>query len=198
MKKIAITGGLSSGKTTVCQFLAELSAYIVSADEIVHNLLSSDSNVQKQIVDLLGTDVLIQGQLNREAIAKKVFSREAQLKSLENILHPLVFHTIESRYQAVKNDSEYTFFVAEVPLLYETKNVEWFDAVVVVLAEEKLCEKRFCERKEGTAAPFAERILRQIPPSQKAARADFVLQNNGDKVLLKNQVIKLATQLHLT
>lgn len=193
MKKVAITGGLSSGKSTVCRFLKDLGAYVVSADEIAHRLLSFDPRVKEKVVNLLGTDVLTHDQLNRQAIAKKVFSQPTQLESLENILHPLLFHEIESEYQAIKNAPNYNLFVAEIPLLYETKNEALFDAVVSVLAKEDLCQKRFnnLREKEG----FAARMLRQIPPEEKAKKADFVVLNNGHLEDLQEEVKKLAEQL---
>lgn len=193
MKKIAITGSLSSGKSTVCQFLTELGAYVISADEIVHNLLSSDSNIRQKVVDLLGSDVLVNNQLNREAIAEKVFSQPTMLQSLESILHPLVLREIELKYQAVKNNPKYNFFVAEIPLLYETKNEALFDVVVVVLAKESLCKKRFIEEKKQDNAKFSERMLRQMPQQEKAAKAHFVLLNNGTLAELKNEVVKFAS-----
>jgi len=198
LKKIAVTGGLSSGKSTVCQFLTELGAYVVSADEIVHNLLSSDPNVYQKVVDLLGSDVLVNNQLNREAIAEKVFSQPKMLHSLESILHPLVLLEIELKYQTVKNDPRYNLFVAEIPLLYETQKETLFDAVIVVLAEETLCKKRFLKKKRKDPAKFTQRILRQMPLQEKAAKAHFVLLNNGNLANLKNEVLKLASKLHST
>ncbi len=198
MKKTAITGGLSSGKSTVCQFLKELGAYVVSADEIVHNLLSSDQNVYQKVVDLLGSDVLVNNQLNREAIAQKVFSQPKMLQSLESILHPLVFLEIELKYQSIKNDPRYNLFVAEVPLLYETNNEILFDSVVVVLAKEELCKKRFYKEEKQDNAKFTQRMLRQMPLQEKAKKANFTLLNNGNLANLKNEVVKLASKLHST
>lgn len=198
MKKIAITGGLSSGKSTVCQFLKELGAYVVSADEIVHHLLSSDQNVYQKVVDLLGSDVLVNNQLNREAIAEKVFSQPKMLQSLESILHPLVFLEIELKYQSIKNDPRYNLFVVEVPLLYETNNEILFDSVVVVLAKEEECKKRFTKKEKQESAKFTQRMLRQMPSQEKAKKANFILLNNGNLANLKNEVVKLASKLHST
>jgi dephospho-CoA kinase len=125
----------------VCQFLTELGAYVVSADEIVHHLLESDAEIKKKVVHALGEDILVQGQLNREAIAQKVFSTPIQLHFLEQLLHPKVQHEIQTKYEAVKNNPKYTFFVAEVPLLYETAMESLFDFVIVVIAKEDFLQK---------------------------------------------------------
>ena len=191
MKKVAITGGLSSGKSTVCRLFKELGAYVVSADEIVHHLLTSDPKIQEKVVDLLGPDILEQGKLSKKAIAKKVFSHLKQLKSLEHLLHPPVLHEIQRQYQAVKNNSKYSLFIAEVPLLYESQSESLFDVVVVTLAKENLCKKR--SKLEETA--FADRILRQMPPEEKAAKADFILLNNESVEDLKIKVTNLTNKL---
>lgn len=195
MKKVAITGCVSSGKSTVCRFLKELGAYVVSADEIVHNLLVSDSDIRQQIIDLLGTDVLLNNQLNKEAIAAKVFLDKSALHSLESILHPVVFQIIESKYQEVKDHPNYNLFIAEIPLLYETKNESRFDVIIVVSADEEVCKKRFVERKSQDALMFARRMKRQMPLQEKMVKANFVLVNNGDLLELKKEVKKIFNQL---
>jgi dephospho-CoA kinase len=185
-----VTGGLSSGKSTVCRFLTELGAYFVSADEIVHSLLSTNEEVQRKVARLLGPEVMVQGQLNRQEISKKAFSEPKTLKSLELILHPLVFHEMELRYQTVKNNPSYKLFVAEVPLLYETKMEHLFDFVITVLASEDRCKKRFSDKSY-----FEERNSLQMPSQDKANRADFVLMNNSSLEDLKNEVAKIAVKL---
>ncbi len=195
MKKIAITGGLSSGKSTVCRLLADRGAYVVDTDKIVHTLLSSDSQIRKQVIDLLGTDILVNGEINRKVIADKVFSDPKTLKSLELLLHPTVFHEMELQYQRVKDDPKYCLFVAEVPLLYETESSKLFDFIVVVLAERDLCYKRFTEHRKDSKESFDQRMQRQMNPSQKAAKADFVLINNDSIENLENHVINLLTKL---
>jgi dephospho-CoA kinase len=142
LKKVAITGGISSGKSTACRIFKEFGAFVVSADEIAHQLLASDPKIQEEIVNLLGSDVLIQGKLDRQTIAEKVFSQLKKLNALEHLLHPRILHEIQRQYQAIKSNPKYSLFVAEVPLLYETQSESLFDFVVVILAKEDLCKKR--------------------------------------------------------
>ena len=195
MKKVAVTGGIASGKSTVCRFLTEVGAYVVSADEIVHHLLSSDLSVCQKVVSLLGPSVLVQGQLDRKAIAKKVFSHKETRKSLESILHPLVFYELALRYNTVKDDPRYSLFVVEIPLLYETNNEGLFDCVVAVVADQKTCQERFVHAHKQTAEDFFYRSCAQIAPEEKAKKAHFVLYNNGSIEELQLAVIKLAKTL---
>ena len=195
MRKIAVTGGVSTGKSTVCRLLADRGAYVVSADKIVHTLLSSDPQIRKQVINLLGTGILVDGQINRRAIADKVFSDPETLKSLELLLHPAVFHEMENQYQHVKDDPKYSLFVAEVPLLYETESSKLFDCIVVVLSERHLCLNRFTKDHKGSAESFEQRMQRQLTPAQKAAKANFVLINNDSIEDLRNQVTNLLTKI---
>ncbi|HSX12427.1 MAG TPA: dephospho-CoA kinase, partial [Rhabdochlamydiaceae bacterium] len=87
LRKLAVTGGLSSGKTTVCKILESLGAYYISADQIVHRLLSPDTKIGKKIIDLLGPKILNGDQFDRAKIAKIVFSQKDTLNALEKILH---------------------------------------------------------------------------------------------------------------
>ena len=82
IKKVAVTGGLAAGKTTVCQLFKELGACVVSADEIVHQLLSPGTAVGQQVVSLLGSDIISDQGLDRKKIAAKVFSQPDLLLSL--------------------------------------------------------------------------------------------------------------------
>src|SRR6478672_5591088 len=94
-KKIAVTGGLSSGKSTVCQFFREFGAYVTNADEIVHRLLTPEKSVGQQVINLFSEDILTNGQIDRSKIAEKAFSNPKLLQALEDLVHPIVQHEIE-------------------------------------------------------------------------------------------------------
>lgn len=195
MKKVAITGGLSSGKSTVCKIFQDLGAYTVSSDEIVHNILSSNRTLQTQIIDLLGSDILTNNLLDREKIAKKVFSDSEKLQALESLIHPAVFHEIQSQYDSIKTDKRYELFVAEVPLLYETSSQGLFDIIVTVLSDENQSKERFKTMKNKSEAEFNHRMMRQLSPKEKAARADYIILNDGSIEELQSQVTQLLSKL---
>ncbi len=195
LKKIAVTGGLAAGKTTVCQLFRELGAYIVSADEIVHQMLSPDTVVGQQVVRLLGSDILSGHEINRKKIAAKVFTHPDLLHALEQIIHPAVFDEIERRYQEILKENRYPLFIAEIPLLYEAGGETGFDAVISVDAAPELCRKRFMEHTRNTSEEFDRRMMRQIHSELKAAKATLTIQNNGSLEELKNNVKFLFLQL---
>ena len=195
LKKIAVTGGLAAGKTTVCQLFKELGAYVVSADEIVHQLLSPDTAVGQQVVSLLGSDIVSGQKLDRKKIAAKVFTKPDLLRKLEELIHPAVFDEIERRYQQVNKEKKYPLFLAEIPLLFESERESQFDVVISVYAEQEICLQRFKHETRKPADEFEKRMMRQLNPKQKAAKAQYTIENNGNFEQLKTKVKTLYTQL---
>lgn len=194
LKKIAITGGVASGKSTVCHFFRELGAYVINADALVHELLKSDTNLGQQIIRFLGEDIIQEGNLSRKIIAEKVFNDPKKLETLEKILHPAVLRKIEERYIAISNGKNYTAFVVEIPLLFEIGSENFYDATVVVLADEAIAKKRF-EQAGFLSEEYDRRMRRQMKPNQKAARADYVLHNNGSLDDLRRQTAELHQKI---
>lgn len=195
IKKIAVTGGLAAGKTTVCQIFKELGAYVVSADEIVHQLLSPGTDVGQQVVRLLGSDIISGQEFDRKKIAAKVFSQPDLLRALEEIIHPAVFDEIERKYQQINREKKYSLFLAEIPLLYESEGEKRFDAVISVFADPELCRKRFVQQTHQPVQEFEKRMTRQIEPKIKNDKAHYSIENNGDFEQLKTEIKTLYFQL---
>ena len=194
LKKIAITGGVASGKSSVCHFLRELGACVVHADALVHELLESDTDLGQQVIRFLGEDIVQKGKISRRIIAEKVFSDPKKLEILEKCLHPAVLHKIEERYTAVANEKKYTAFVAEIPLLFETGSESFYDVTIAVLTDEAAAKKRF-EQAGFQSEEYDLRMRRQIKPNQKAARADYVLHNTGSLEDLRKQAAALYQKI---
>ena len=195
LKKIAVTGGLSAGKTTVCQLFEKQGAYVISADEIVHQLLSPGTGISQQVIRLFGSDIVQGGQLDRQKIAAKAFSQPDLLQSLEKIVHPAVFNEIEQRYRQACQSEQYTLFIAEIPLLYESEGEKRFDAVIAVVSTPEQCRLRFAQKTHQPEEEFDKRMLRQLDPAHKAAHANYKIDNNGTLQQLETQVEKLYSQI---
>lgn len=195
LKKIAVTGGLSSGKSSVCRFFKELGAYVVSADEIVHQLLSFDPNIGQQVLTLLGNDVVTNGQIDRTKIASKVFRDEKLLKGLEKILHPAVKKKTAEHYQKAITEGA-PLFIAEIPLLFETGGEEGFDYTISVKADAEMSFKRFQSLTGNGKEEYERRMARQLSSKEKCAKADYVINNNGSLTDLKQAVVDIYHQLN--
>lgn len=198
LNKVAVTGGLSCGKSTVCRLFQQLGATVVSADEIVHRLLTPESSTGKSVIALLGSDIVVDGKIDRQKIAELVFNdplrnENNKLKRLESLLHPEVRKEIDRAYEEAKTRNSTPLFIAEIPLLFETSREHEFDAVIVVVADPGVAEKRF----KGTLEAYNIRNAHQMSLEEKIKKSPFILHNNGSLEELKLDVQNLYNQLKM-
>lgn len=194
LKKIAITGGVASGKTSVCRFFQELGACVVNADAIVHELLKPDTDLGQQIIRQFGPEIINNGQISRRIIADQAFKDPKQLQKLEGLIHPAVLRKIEELYTAASN-KDFSSFVVEIPLLFEIGAEDFYDVVVAVLTDEAYAKKRF-EQAGFQETEYDLRMKRQLEPKQKAAKAHYTIYNNGSIEELRHEVVKLNRIIH--
>jgi len=187
LKKIAVTGGIASGKTTVCRLLKKHGAYQVSADEIIHQLLETNTKCKRDVVSLLGPDILTDEQIDRKKVADLVFSDLEKLTQLENLLHPLLFEEIEKEYQKVKNGNHYICFVVELPLVQEIGKEKAFDLTLAVVCNAHLAKTRHLAAG-FSSTEYERRMKRQWNIEKKAEQADFIIVNDGDLSHLETQI----------
>lgn len=195
LKKIAITGGVASGKTSVCRFLEELGAYVVNADAIVHELLTPDTDLGQQVIRQFGPEIVKNGQISRRVVAEKAFKDSRALKKLEELLHPAVLKKIEEFYSSACKEGRYASFVVEIPLLFEIGADKFYDVIVVVLSDEAKAKKRF-EQTGFQKTEYDLRMSRQLKPEHKAAKAHYTIHNNGSMAELREEVAKLNRNIH--
>ena len=197
MDTVAITGTLACGKTSVCQLFGELGAHVVSADEVVHELLTQDTNLIQQIVELLGEGVQDDEGLDRKKIAEKVFRNPELLERLEGLIHPKVKKEVQRQYDEEQEKKSATLFVVEIPLLFETPTdfKAFYSKSIAVVADEKLCRERFKIATGYDDAEFDRRMARQLSQKEKALKADFIILNNESLSKLRESVQNIYNQL---
>lgn len=195
MKKIAVTGSLASGKSTVCELFRELGAYVVSADTLLHDAFSLHSALGREIQQLLGNEVLHSGKIDRSQVAAKVFAEPKLLSRLEDLCHPYVFTKIQEEYRQAFTKG-HVLFVAEVPLLFESRYtpLAWFDASIAVVCQKAKARERYL-RKGGSEEQFLVREAQQMSMDQKRRLADYILENDGTFEDLSKAVCSLFSLL---
>jgi dephospho-CoA kinase len=186
---VGLTGTVAAGKSAALDALAGLGAATVSSDEVVHELLSSE-RLRDLLVARWGPDVAPDGAIDRERVGAIVFERPDELEWLERTLHPLVAERMAAWRDALP--AETRLAVVEVPLLFETGMEDVFDATVSVVAPDHLRSERAAAR--GTAA-VDERAQRQLTQEEKAARADYVVRNDGSLDDLREGLARILPQL---
>jgi dephospho-CoA kinase len=188
IQKVAITGGLSCGNSTVCQIFQDLGLETVSADLIVHDLLNNAPRTYRAVVDLLGEAIVVDGHLDKSLIGAIVFSSPKDLQALEKILYPLVHESIEKAYQKASRDPSINLFVAEAPLLFEGGTEALYEKIIAVVADEEYTRERFIHKTGKDKNEYERRMSMQLSPEEKASRANFVIINNGNLKDLQKQV----------
>lgn len=192
---VGLTGGIGSGKTTVCAMLAYRGAVIVDADEITREIQRPGTDAFAEIVDAFGDDVVAEdGTLDRKKIASVVFAEPERLQQLEAITHPRVGAGIAERVEELRNTDGVV--ILDIPLLGASKSgsERFADAVIVVTASEPTRIERLVAR--GMSEEDARsRIRAQITDSERLKMADHVLDNDGDISKLETQVDELWGRL---
>lgn len=164
------------GKSTVLSLFEKFGAIIINTDEIVGSLLKK-TEVLEKIKGLLGDKAFLEdGSLNTERVADIVFHNDILRRSLEDILHPLVFERINFFLDGIADGDK--IILVEIPLLFERGYEGRFDKKITVYTEEKTALNRI-ERKGISRKEALLRLKSQLPIEEKIRRSDFIIDNNG-------------------
>ena len=187
MLKIGITGGIGSGKTTVCKIFELLRVPVFYADDEAKKLMNDDFNVKNQIETLFGSEsYLDSGILNRKHIAQIVFHDKTKLEALNAIVHPAVFNAMD--IWSSKQKTKYV--LKEAALLFESKSYLKNDYNILVNCDLDLRIERVSKRDLLSYHEIKARIDAQFPEDEKQKLANFMIFNNEQQFLIP-QVIKL-------
>lgn len=186
MKKVGLTGGIGSGKSTVAGMFKDLGVPVYNSDVEAKRLMNEDEALKEQIIALLGKEAYQGDVLNRPFIAEKVFKDRVLLKKLNKIVHPAVRQ--DFRAWAARQTAPYV--LQEAAILFENGSSESFDMMILVTAPKKTRIKRILERDSLSEAAILERMKHQWSEKRKKALAHFVIENtNLDMTRLKVQEI---------
>jgi dephospho-CoA kinase len=192
MLKVALTGGIATGKSYVLGCIRDRGVATIDADDIVHEALGAGTPTTKAIATQFGTNLLEpDGSINRTLLAAMVFRDEDARLRLEAIVHPVVYDKIRTWYATLDRPMG----VASIPLLFETRREKDFDFVVVTACSSHQQLQRLIERDRMPEAEARQRIAAQIPTEEKVRRADFVILTGGTKLATDRQVEELLVVL---
>lgn len=184
MIRIALTGSIGMGKTTVARMFDSAGIPVFDADAVVRKLQSPGGGLVDKIGAMFPGCVRC-GTLDRECLAQIVLADHAKLTALEEIVHPAVH---EARESFVAEHKKASALVFEIPLLFETGSEKEFDKIIVVSAPADVQRARVLERTGMSANKFDSILARQTPDAEKCERADFVINTDTDLSTTEAQV----------
>jgi dephospho-CoA kinase len=182
--RLAVTGGIGSGKSTALAFLRELGGATLSSDDVVHQVYT-DAEVQGALARRFGDAVVRDGRVDRDVLGRVAFGDLVALSWLEEFTHPRVRKVVEEWAARQESQAEPpALLVVEVPLLFESgAMLDVFDFVLAVTAPEGLRRRRLAAKL--TPEQFARRVEHQLSEADKAERSDFVYENDGSRQHMK-------------
>ncbi|NTV99494.1 MAG: dephospho-CoA kinase [Chlorobiaceae bacterium] len=196
---VGLTGGLGSGKSTVCGFLGEMGCGLFEADRVARELQLHDPDVIEGIKSLFGSEVYsfdLSGRLvlDRKKIAREVFSSSEKLEALNRLVHPKV--GAEFRRAVLEAQKQGTgIMVKEAAIIFESGGSRQFDVVVVVAADMHQRIERAVQKGMGSPEEIMRRMATQWPQEKLIEKADYVLWNRGSREQLKKEAEALYRQL---
>ena len=191
MIKIALTGSIGMGKSTVAEMFERAGVPVFDADAVVRALQGPGGTLVEKIGELFPGCVR-SGTLDRECLAAIVLADRDKLAMLEQIVHPAVRR---AREDFVAEHADAAALVFEIPLLFETGGEAEFDKVVVVSAPAEVQRARVLHRTGMSAAKLDSILARQLPDNEKRARADFVVDTGADLSTTESQVLDILACL---
>jgi dephospho-CoA kinase len=182
MLKVGLTGGLACGKSFVGEALAGFGCLLIQADELGHQVLAPGGEAYDEVVHEFGREILTEtAEIDRRALAARVFGTPGRLERLNAIVHPPVVrreNELIARFQAVAPDG---IAVVEAAILIETGSYKRFDRIILVTCREEQQIERAMRRPGAGREDILARIGRQMPLDEKRKYADFVIDTSGEK-----------------
>lgn len=188
MLTIGLTGGIGSGKSTVCNFFRDLGITIISADEIAYELLQKNTPYYDQVIAHFKSAIKSPtGEIDRKQLATIVFNNPEAKQWLENLLHPVIWERMAAAIQTVKSQ----YAILDIPLLFETSPNPLVQRICVVDTPESEQIKRVMKRGAMTQAEVLKIMATQVKRQYRLEHADDVIPNDKGLSELKSEVKRL-------
>ena len=182
MLKVGLTGGLACGKSFVGEALASFGCLVIQADELGHEVLASGGEAYEPVVKEFGSEILAEsGEIDRRALAARVFGSPELLAQLNALVHPPVLRREEEMVARFAEREPDGIAVVEAAILIETGSYQRFDRLILVTCTAEQQVERAMRRDGAVEADVRARISRQMPLDAKRKFADFVIDTSGSK-----------------
>ena len=195
VRRIALTGGIATGKSYVRGRFEKLGVPTIDSDTLAREVVAPGTAGLAEVVRQFGPGVLTaSGELDRQKMGALIFSDPGSRRALESIVHPLVQRATDTWFASL-DPAAHPFAVADVPLLYEVDREKDFDAVIVVAADPNTQVKRVMQRNDMSEVEARKRLSAQLPIDEKVRRANYVIRTNDSLADTDKQVKRVWESL---
>ncbi len=179
--RVALTGGIASGKSVVSEYLKKKGCYICYSDLLAHELMEPGNYAYQIILDHFGKGILLKdGRIDRKKLGEIVFSSEEGRKFLNHLIHPLVFEKKKKIIEDLEKSGDFKIFVSEAALTIEAGFQTFYHRVIVTHCSEELRVRRLMER-DGISEELAiKKIKSQLPNEKKLIFAHYIIDTSDD------------------
>ena len=193
MIKLGVTGGIGSGKTSVCNVFGILGIPVFSADEEAKKVMEVDTGIIMRLNAIAGHNIYTSGTLNRAELARLIFNNRTMLEKVNSIVHPAVF----SRFNEWAKKQSAPYIIMEAAILFESGGWKMVDRIITVTAPVEERIERVMRRSAITKEEVLERMKNQTSDSEKIKRSDYVIDNSENAMIIPailnihNSILKL-------
>ena len=196
MQVIGLTGGIATGKSTVCAILENAGAVIIDADRIARNLVKKNLPAYRQIVDTFGKSILLPGgEINRTALGDLIFNDPRKKQLLNKIVHPQVGKETDRQLKRIEKNNPHALVILDIPLLLESGLHKNLSEVIVVYTPEHIQINRLMQRDHISQENALARIRSQMPIEEKKKLATIVIDNSGMLEDTRKQTLEIFQRL---
>ncbi|MBI5009934.1 MAG: dephospho-CoA kinase [Bacteroidia bacterium] len=180
VKKLGVTGGIGSGKTTVCRVFNVLGVPVFSADAVARDVMDIDTGIMLRINTIAGKNLYESGNLDRSELARLIFNNERLLEKVNALVHPVVL----SRFREWENKQDAPYVIMEAAILFESGASKIVDRILTVIAPMEERVNRVIHRSNLTREQVMERMRNQMDDNQRIEGSDYVISNSENDMII--------------
>ncbi|MBL4653870.1 MAG: dephospho-CoA kinase [Flavobacteriales bacterium] len=183
MKKIGLTGGIGSGKSTIAKIFQTLGVPVYDSDKEAKKLINEDEQLKQSLILLFGEEAYSNGEYSRKFVSQLVFKNKEKLAELNAIVHPAVRKHFDNWCDEQNKKGE-RYTIKEAAILFESGANEGLDKVITVNAQEEIRIKRVMLRDNISKIQIENRINNQLTDEERSSKADYLIDNSGGELLM--------------
>ena len=195
-KRIALTGGIATGKTTVANKFRELGAIILDADEYARRAVEPGTDSCSALLDLIGAQYFNQdGTLKRRKLRRRIIEEPALRERINSVLHPYIMGAMRAEWEKQKKLHRQAVIIFDIPLLFEGGFDKDYDLIILVYSTPEVQVQRLIHRDKLSPAEAEHTLSMQFPIDSKRPHSDYIIENSGDIELTLRQAEEVWSKI---